>query len=199
MGVQVPPRPRPTTTNHHQPPRRTKVWSGMCVFGVRDGPVSSGVPAVASKGSFLGASRTTTYDYAVSGVPTETRVTEANSAYGTYALSMATDSVGNMTRYVDAWGIRTWHNYDRNNREVSSQSVKISNGQNLDIRGSWFDSFNRPSQQFIDNISVVTPTYDEFSRVASLTYVNGTTASIGRDTTGAVTDQWYRTSGGSTV
>jgi len=136
------------------------------------------------------AARTETNNYAVSGNPLTTSVTDDQGSIITQV-----DVLGRTTSYTNSFGDVTTTVYD-NFGKVSSETSP---------RGTvsyTYDSYNRLSQQLIDSTVYAVPHYDTYSRLSSVDYPNANNlkaSAIGYDIFGRQNGITYTYGNGTTT
>ncbi|MFI6168522.1 PA14 domain-containing protein [Nocardia sp. NPDC051052] len=160
-----------------------KPWSCES-YDARNRPLSKSFPAMDGQ-----PSRTISYDYAVSGDPRKTKVTDASGSTQT-----AIDLLRQVVSYTDASGTVTTSAYDTAGRKTSQTSTVKGTSSTLNYR---WDDASRLTSLELDGAVVATPTY-QAGEVRTVAYGNNTGLTIGRNDTGSTTDLAWA-AGGSTV
>ncbi|MCU1460945.1 MAG: hypothetical protein JWO37_1020 [Acidimicrobiales bacterium] len=128
--------------------------------------------------------RTITYNYAFAGNPLVTTV--ADSA-GT--ITTTTDLLGRVTAYTDVYGATTLTSYDQAGRVTTVATPAGTTGLT-------YDSTGRLASQQVDGATVATPSYNSASgEMSSVSYGNGTSLAISRDSAGKINSQAAATGG----
>ena len=132
--------------------------------------------------------RTVTRNYAVSGNPL---VTSVSDAAGT--ITTTTDLLGRVVSYTDVWAKTTTSTYDQPGRLTDTSGPAGTVHTDYDLAG-------RVTAQKLDGVTAATPTYSTAAELASVTYGNGTALSaIARDQAGATTGLTFLQAGGAAL
>ncbi len=102
--------------------------------------------------------RTINYNYAVSGNPLVTNVSDSSGT-----VTTTSDILNRTTTYVDANGNSTTYSYDNLGRLISKVSP-------IGTEGFGYDNFNRMTSQQLNSVTLASPTYDAYSRLSTVTY-----------------------------
>ncbi|HET7302106.1 MAG TPA: PA14 domain-containing protein, partial [Candidatus Saccharimonadales bacterium] len=142
--------------------------------------------ATGSTGTLSG--RTITNNYAVDGNPLVTSTSDNNGT-----ITVTNDLLGRNVKYVDAKGNITNSTYDEQGH-ISSRTSPLG------TEVFTYDTYDRLTDQFLDNVNYAHVTYDAYSRIASVTYPGGQSlSSVSRDNLGRVSGLTYTLANGSTV
>jgi RHS repeat-associated protein len=164
-------------------------------FDVRGRATQVVIPAVIG-----GTSRTVTSNYAVSGNPLVTSVTDPAGT-----ITTTVDLLGRATVYKDVFGTTTTTSYDQAGRVFKTVAVSAVNGSGVSssqTQVQTFDAFGRPDALYLDPTSPASP--DAAHKVAQVAYsastgevtgvsypANGTSASFTYDPAGRQTVLGY--------
>jgi RHS repeat-associated protein len=131
--------------------------------------------------------RTVSSSYGVGGNPLVSEVTDtAASGAGRVPVRTRVDLLGRPVEYRDEWGYTTTTEYDRVGRVTG---VTVRNPSNVEVLslgysfGTSGPGVNQPNVVTMDGTTVATVTYDSLGRVSSVSYGNGTTATMSYDST----------------
>jgi len=165
-------------------------------YDTRGRPLTKVVPAFGTA-----AARTVTYDYAVGGDPTATRMSDnsTSTVVTNPAVSSVSDWVGRILTYTDALGKVTTTTYDDPSGRVASV---VGPGTYGTVTQTW-DSFWRPVSTKINGNIIATVSYDAASGVSTgVTYPsgagNGATLALAQDVRGRLAQMMW-TGPGSTA
>ncbi len=115
--------------------------------------------------------RTVSYDYAVSGDP---RVTSVTDAQGT--VETTTDLAGRAISYEDVWGLTTTSAYDDLGRVISRSNAGGALGYS-------YGNDDQVNEVTFNGDVIAEPSYDSLTRMTSVAYPDGT-GEVGNGTVG---------------
>ena len=141
---------------------------------------SRAIPAIGSS-----PARTVSYTYAVGSDPL---VTSVGDSAGTVTTTL--DLLGRVVSYTDVWGKTTTSTYDQAGRLTDTSGP--AGAQHSD-----YDAAGRPITQKLDGATVATPGYNSSGELSSVSYGNGTSGTIGRDSMGRTNALSWNQNGGS--
>ena len=131
--------------------------------------------------------RTVTHNYGLYGSPYINSVTDSASLGTT--ISAATDALGRMVTYVDAFGQTTEISYNQ-----VGQITQVDGPQGVQVN-TYDPNTGNPKVSKLDGADLATSTYDSATqRLSSVDYANGTRASIEYDLNGRKSGLVYRKS-----
>ncbi len=141
------------------------------------------IPAIGSK-----AGRTITNDYAVDGNPLITSTTDSSGM-----IKVENDLLGRTVKYIDAKGKITNNTYDKYGKLTSRTSP-------VGVESYEYDDYDRLTIQKLDNITIATVAYDQYSRLATVQYQAGISLSnISRDSLGRENGTTFTYAGNQTL
>jgi len=152
-------------------------------YDTRGRPAQTAISAFGSE-----PGRTATNNYAVWGDPTYTGAEDASGSIVTQV-----DLLGRTIWYHDAQWNETWTGYDSLGRMSSRTSP-------LGVESFVYDTYNRLTQQKLDNVTYAVVSYDQYSRTQSVEYPNASSQKmvVSRDALGRPSGKTYYAGGSQT-
>jgi RHS repeat-associated protein len=135
------------------------------------------------------SARTVTYTYSVGGNPLATTVADSGTT-GTIAnpassVTSTVDLLGRVVSYTDAGNQTTTTSYSQNGQVASTSGLPGL------IATSYDPNSGQATTTMLNGVTLATSHYDIAGRLSTVTYANGTTASIGYDNYGNQTGLNY--------
>jgi RHS repeat-associated protein len=160
----------------------TDSWT-CTTYDTRGRVMTTSIPAYNGQ-----AARTVTNNYAVGGNPLQTATTDANGT-----ILVTNDLLGRNIDYTDVYGDVTTSVYD-------SQGKLTSRSGQLGSESFVYDTYERLSEQKIDNVTYAKVYYDVYGRTDYIEYPNAGSLKLtySRDSLGRLTSKTYLMGNGST-
>lgn len=150
----------------------------------RDRQLTEAIPSATNTAHVTRSARTVTSNYAVSGNPLVSSVSDASGT-----LTTTLDLLGRKVSYADTvmdgstpHTVTTTYTYDSAGRIATKDSAGSTETY-------VYDNYNRLSQQKVNNVTVATPTYDSAGRLQSVAYnaassIQPISSTVSRDSLG---------------
>jgi RHS repeat-associated protein len=155
------------------------------------------IPALTNTSHVTRSARTITYNYAVSGNPLVTSISDPSGT-----LTTTNDLLGRTASYTDGITVSgTTHNFTTNYTYDNFGRLTTRAGSGTETYV--YDNTNRVTAQKVDGVTVASPTYDAYGRLQGVTYNAATygghtmSLSISRDSLGRENGLTYTMPSGS--